>query len=172
MDVSASSMCDSTTTSFQLVNKDDNCVIVQSVQHAAMYPHRIAIARMITRRTQHHPLSAPSDHPSHGYAMRVHGSMLQVIGVRKPVSRLPRADCSDQHCGPERAWCNGPLSIVEYHAFSISHGQESACGGRIRPHGLAVSVLNNHEYKSLMQRAACVTSTLTADIGRLSASAR
>ena len=107
----------------------------------------IAIARMITRRTQHHPLSAPSDNPSHGYAMRVHGSMLQVIGVRKPVSRLPRADCSDQHCGPERAWCNGPLSnsIVEYYAYSISHGQESACGGRIRPHGLAVSVLNNHE---------------------------
>ena len=72
---------------------------------------------MITRRTQHHPLSAPSDNPSHGYAMRVHGSMLQVIGVRKPVSRLPRADVtasSDQHRGPERAWCNGPLSIVEY----------------------------------------------------------
>ena len=94
MDVSASSMCDSTTTSFQLVNNNDNCVIVQSVQHAAMYPHRIAIARMVTRRTQHHPLSAASDHPSHcrvpshGYAMRVHGSMLQVIGVRKPVSRL------------------------------------------------------------------------------------
>ena len=118
------------------------------------------------------PLSAPSDNPSHGYAMRVHGSMLQVIGVRKPVSRLPRADCGDQHRGPERAWCNGPLGTVEYDAYSISHGQESACGGRIRPHGLAVSVLNNHEYKSLMQRAACVTSTLTADIGRLSASAR
>ena len=78
-------------------------MIVQSVQHAAMYPHRIAIARMITRRTQHHPLSAPSDNPSHGYAMRVHGSMLQVIGVRKPVSCLPRADCSDQHRVPERA---------------------------------------------------------------------
>ena len=115
MDASASYMCDSTTTSFQLVNKDDNCVIVQSVQHAAMYPHRIAIARMITRRTQHHPLSAPSDHPSHGYAMRVHGSMLQVIGVRKPVSRLPRGDCSDQHCCPERAWCAVALSYrVQY----------------------------------------------------------
>ena len=53
-------MCDSTTTYFQLVNNNDNCVIVQSVQHAAMYPHCIAIARMITRRTQHHPLSAAS----------------------------------------------------------------------------------------------------------------
>ena len=116
MDVSASSMCDSTTTSFQLVNNNDNCVIVQSVQHAAMYPHRIAIARMITRRTQHHPLSAPSDHPSHGYAMRVHGSMLQVIGVRKPVSRLLRGDCSDQHCGPERASCVGLLRMFEYYA--------------------------------------------------------
>ena len=62
---------------------------------------------------------AARDHPSNGYAMRVHGSMLLVIGVRKPVSRLPRADCSDQHCGPERAWCNGPLSIVEYYAYSI-----------------------------------------------------
>ena len=86
-------------------------MIVQSVQHAAMYPHRIAIARMITRRTQHHPLSAPSDNPSHGYAMRVHGSM----GVRKPVSRLPRADCSDQHSSTAaqsaRGVSNGPLSI-------------------------------------------------------------
>ena len=45
-------------------------------QHAAMYPHRIAIARMITRRTQWVVLSAASDHPSNGYAMWVHGSML------------------------------------------------------------------------------------------------
>ena len=76
--------------------------------------------------------------------MRGTQSMLWVIGARKPVSRLPRGDCSDQHCGPERAWCGGPLSIVEYYAYSISHGQESACGGRVRPHGLAVSVLNIH----------------------------
>merc|ERR1712086_924001 len=41
-----------------------------------MYPHRIAIARMITRRTQWVVLSATSDHPSNGYAMWVHGSML------------------------------------------------------------------------------------------------
>jgi len=144
MDVSASSMCDSTTTSFQLVNNDDNCVIVQSVQHAAMYPHRIAIARMVTRRTQHHPLSAASDHPSHGYAMRVHGSMLQVIGVRKPVSRLLRGDCSDQHCGPERAWWVGQLGMLEYYIYSINHGQESACGGRVRTHGLTVAFLHKH----------------------------
>ena len=45
-------------------------------QHAAMYPHRIAIARMITRGTQWVVLSAASDHPSNGYAMWVHGSML------------------------------------------------------------------------------------------------
>ena len=36
------------------------------------------------------------------------------------------------------------LSMFEYYVYSISHGQESACGGRVRPHGLAVSVLNNH----------------------------
>ena len=47
-------------------------------------------------------LSAASDHPSNAKewlsAMRVHSSMLQVIGVRKPVSRLLllRGDCSDQ----------------------------------------------------------------------------
>ena len=35
--------------------------------------------------------------------------------------------------------------MFEYYAYSISHGQESACGGRVRPHSLAVSVLNNHE---------------------------
>ena len=37
-------------------------------QHAAMYPHRIAIARMITRGTQWVALSAAGDHPSNGYA--------------------------------------------------------------------------------------------------------
>ena len=99
----------------------------------------------VTRRTQHHPLSASSDNPSHGYAMRVHGSMLQVIGVREPVSRLPRGDCSDQHCCPERAWCAVALSMFEYYVYSICPGQESACGGRVQPHRLAVSVLNNHD---------------------------
>ena len=43
-----------------------------------MYPHRVAMARVITRRTQWVVLSAPSDHPSNGYAMWVHGSMLHV----------------------------------------------------------------------------------------------
>ena len=33
--------------------------------------------------------------------------------------------------------------MFEYYVYSISHGQESACGGRARPHRLAVSVLNN-----------------------------
>ena len=72
--------------------------------------------------------------------------MLQVIGVRKPVSRLPRpkseevtAAITDQHCCPERAWCAIALSMLEYYVYSISNGQEFACGGRVRPHGLAVS---------------------------------
>ena len=81
----------------QPVVNDDDSVIAGWCEHAAMYPHRIAIARMITRRTQHHPLSATSDHPSNGYAMRVHGSMLLVTAARKPVARLPRGECSDQH---------------------------------------------------------------------------
>ena len=90
-------------------------------------------------------LSASSDHPSHGYAMRVHGSMLQVIAVRKPVSRLLRGDCSDQHCGPERAWWVGQLGMLEYYyIYSINHGQESACDGRVRTHGLTVAFLYNH----------------------------
>ena len=74
--------------------------------------------------------------------------MLGLISVRKLVCRLPRGDCSDQHCGPERALCVGLLRMFEYYAYFISHGQESACGGRVRPHGLAVSafklLLNNH----------------------------
>ena len=41
-------------------------------------------------------------------------SMLLTIGVRKPVSRLLRGDCSDQHCGPERAWWVGQLGMLEY----------------------------------------------------------
>ena len=65
--------------------------------------------------------------------------MLGLISVRKLVCRLPRGDCSDQHCGPERALCVGLLRMFEYYAYFISHGQESACGGRVRPHGLAVS---------------------------------
>ena len=90
------------------------------------------------------PLSAAVVKRRSAGRMRGTQSMLGVIGARKPVSRLPRGDCSDQHCGLERAWCGGPLSIVEYYAYSISHGQESACGGRVRPHGLAASVLNIH----------------------------
>ena len=76
-----------------------------------------------------------------------YSAVVQVISVRNPVSRLPRADCSDQHaavqhCGPrrhetpERAWCNGPigpLSIVELlygpsamlTPSRISHGQDA-----------------------------------------------
>ena len=99
------------------------------------------IARMLDGGTQCMPLSAAVVKWRSVGRMRGTQSMLWVIGARKPVSRLPRGDCSDQHCGPERAWCGGPLSIVEYYAYSISHGQESACGGRVRPHGLAVSVL-------------------------------
>ena len=44
-----------------------------------MYPHRVAMARMITGRTQWVVLSAPSDHPSNGYTMWVHGSMLHTL---------------------------------------------------------------------------------------------
>ena len=44
-----------------------------------MYPHRVAMAQLITRRTQWVVLSAPSDHPSNGYAMWVHGSMLHTL---------------------------------------------------------------------------------------------
>ena len=61
--------------------------------------------------------------------MRGTQSMLQVIGACKPVSRLARGDCSDQHCCPERAWCVVALSMFEYYVYSINHGQESALDG-------------------------------------------
>ena len=53
--------------------------------------------------------------------------MLGLIGVRKLVCRLPRGDCSDQHCGPERAMCVGLLRMFDYYAYpySISHGQDA-----------------------------------------------
>ena len=119
-------------------------MIVQSAEHAARTLLSFRTCRVVDGGTQCMPLSAAVNNPRS--AGRVEGpySMLQVIGVRKPVSRLPRGDCSDQHCCPERAWCALALSMLEYYVYSISHGQESACGGRIRPHGLAVSVLNNH----------------------------
>ena len=113
MDVSVSSMCDSTTTSFQLVNNDDDCVIVQSAEHAARTLLSFRTCRVVDGGTQCMPLSAAVNNPRS--AGRVEGpySMLQVIGVRKPVSRLPRGDCSDQHCCPERAWCAVALSMLE-----------------------------------------------------------
>ena len=37
------------------------------------------MAQLITRRTQWVVLSAPSDHPTNGYAMWVHGSMLHTL---------------------------------------------------------------------------------------------
>ena len=52
MDVSASSMCDSTTTSFQLVNNDDNCVIVQSAEHALHTSLSLRTSRIVDGRTQ------------------------------------------------------------------------------------------------------------------------
>ena len=119
-------------------------MIVQSAQHALRTSLSLRTSRIVDGRTQCMPLSAAVVNPRS--AGRVEGtqSMLGLIGVRKFVCRLPRGDCSDQYCGPERALCVGPLRMFEYYTYSISHGQESACGGRIRPHGLAVSVLNNH----------------------------
>ena len=114
-------------------------MIVQSAEHAARTLLSFRTCRVVDGGTKCMPLSAAVNNPRS--AGRVEGpySMLQVIGVRKPVSRLPRGDCSDQHCCPERAWCAVALSMLEYYVYSISNGQESACGGRVRPHGLAVS---------------------------------
>ena len=145
MDVSASSMCDSTTTSFQLVNNDDNCVIVQSAEHALRTSLSLRTSRIVDGGTQCMPLSAAVVNQRSAGRLPGLYSMLGVIGARKPVSRLPRGDCSDQYCGPERALCVGPLRMFEYYTYSISHGQESACGGQVWPHRLAGSVLNNHD---------------------------
>ena len=50
--------------------------------------------------------------------------MLQVIGVRKPVSRLPRGDSTAERCGPERASWVGQLRMrsrmFEYNGFSVN----------------------------------------------------
>ena len=51
MDVSASLMCDSTNTSFQLVNNDDDCVIVEGAEHAARTLLSFGITRMLDGRT-------------------------------------------------------------------------------------------------------------------------
>ena len=120
-------------------------MIVQSAEHALRTSLSLRTSRIVDGRTQCMPLSAAVVNPRS--AGRVEGtqSMLGLIGVRKPVSRLPRGDCSDQHCCPERAWCAVALSMFEYYVYSICPGQESACGGRVQPHRLAVSVLNNHD---------------------------
>ena len=72
--------------------------------------------------------------------------MLGLIGVRKPVSRLLRGNCSDQHCGPERAWWVGQLGMLEYYIYTPSTMARSplACGGQVRTHGLTVAFLYNH----------------------------
>ena len=85
-------MCDSTTTSFQLANNDDDCVILQSAEHAARTLLSFRTCRVVDGGTQ---WRAAVNNPRS--AGRVEGPyrMLQVIGVRKPVSRLLRGDCSD-----------------------------------------------------------------------------
>ena len=55
-----------------------------------------------------------------------------------------RGDCSDQHCGPERAWWIGQLGMLDYYIYSINHGQESACGSRVQTHRLTLTFLYNH----------------------------
>ena len=96
---------------FQLVNNGDDCVILQSAEHAARPSLSLRTGRIADGRTQCMALSAPVvNQRSVG---RVEGteSMLGLIGVRKPVSRLPRGDCTlqrqrpalNQHCCPERA---------------------------------------------------------------------
>ena len=124
---------------------DDDSVIVKCAEHVLCTSLSSRTSRIVDGRTQCMPLSAPINNPRSAGRKRGTQSMLLVTVVRKPVTRLPRGDCSDQHRGPERAWCVVPLSVFEYYAYSINHGQESACGGRIQPHGLAVSVLNIHE---------------------------
>ena len=53
MDVSASSMCDSTSTCyFQLVNNDDDCVIVQSAEHALRTSLSLRTSWIVDGRTQ------------------------------------------------------------------------------------------------------------------------
>ena len=128
----------------QPVVNDDNSVIAGWCEHAARTLLSFRTCRVVDGGTQCMPLSAAVVNPRSAGRLPGLYSMLGVIGARKPVSRLPRGDCSDQYCGPERALCVGPLRMFEYYTYSISHGQESACGGRVRPHRLAVSVLNNH----------------------------
>ena len=81
---------------FQLVNNDDDCVIVQSAEHALRTSLSLRTSRIVDGRTQCMPLSAAVVNPRS--AGRVEGtqSMLGLIGVRKLVCRLPRGDCGDQ----------------------------------------------------------------------------
>ena len=87
---------------------------------------------IVDGHTQWCSLSVQIDKRRSAGRMRGTQSMLQVIGACKPVSRLARGDCSDQHCCPERAWCVVALSMFEYYVYSINHGQESALDGRVR----------------------------------------
>ena len=83
-------------------------------------------ARMIVGGTRRwHPLSAANDHPSIGSAMPGPQSMLLVIGVRKPVSRLLRDDCSDHALrsslqSARAAWWIGQLGMFKYYVYSRS----------------------------------------------------
>ena len=89
----------------------------------AYLPERLRTSRVVDGRIQCMPLSAAVVNPRS--AGRVEGtqSMLGLIGddVRKLVCRLPRGDCSDQHCGPEaeRALCVGLLCMFEYYPYSM-----------------------------------------------------
>ena len=78
-------------------------MIEQSAEHALRTYLSLRTSQIVDGRTQcMGTTGCGRRQESARSAGRVEGtqSMLGLIGVRKFVCRLPRGDCSDQHCGP------------------------------------------------------------------------
>ena len=82
---------------FQLVNNGDDCVIVQSAEHALRTSLSLRTSRIVDGRTQCMPLSAAVVNRRSAGRHAAPESMLVLTVARKPVARLPRGECSDQH---------------------------------------------------------------------------
>ena len=97
MDVSIGSTCDATNTCHLPVVNDDDSVIAGWCEHALCTSLSLGTTPIVDGNTQCMPLSVAIVNRRSAGRERGTQSMLVLTVARKPVARLPRGECSDQH---------------------------------------------------------------------------